>query len=58
MTHNTFYENAIHYKENEIAFIKNYKCGIASVVFVIKLHGGREGGGGGGAGESITEIFQ
>ena len=41
----SMYQNAAHYKEKENAFIKNYKCGIFSLVFVIKP-GGR-----------ITEIF-
>ena len=36
-SHNTVYQNAIHYKEN--VFIKNNKCGIFYLVFVIKLGG-------------------
>ena len=35
--HNTFSQNAKPYKEREKAFIKNYKCGIFHLVFVIKL---------------------
>ena len=34
--HNIFYQNEIHYKEKENAFIKNYKGGIFSFVFVMK----------------------
>ena len=41
-SHNTCYQNAIHYKEN--ALIKNCKRSLFSLVFVIKLGG------------SITEI--
>ena len=38
---NTFYQNAIHYKERENAlFEKNYKSGIFSLSFVINLGGG------------------
>ena len=44
-SHNTCYENAIRYKAEENAFIKNYLCGLFSFVFVIKLGG------------SMTEIF-
>ena len=45
-SHCTFYQNAVHYNERENAFMKrNYKCGIFSLVFVIKLGGGRGGGG-------------
>ena len=33
-SHNTCYQNAIRYKEKENAFIKNYKCGLFSLVFV------------------------
>ena len=33
--HNTFYQNAIHYKEKENAVIKKYMSGIFSLVFVI-----------------------
>ena len=36
-SHNTFYQNVTHYKEKENAFIKNFKCGIFSLIFVIKL---------------------
>ena len=36
---NTFYQNAKHYKEKENAFIKNHKCGIFCLVFVIKPGG-------------------
>ena len=43
-SHNTCYKNAIRYKEN--AFIKNCKCGIFSLVIVIKLWG------------SMTETFK
>ena len=32
-------ENAISYKEKEIAFIKKCKCGLFSLVFVIKSQG-------------------
>ena len=39
-SHHTFYQNVIHYNEKENAFIKKlYKCGIFSLVFVIKLEG-------------------
>ena len=44
--HNIFYQNAIHCKERENAFIKKHNtCGIFSLVFVKEL-GGR-----------MTEIF-
>ena len=35
-SHNTCYQNAIRYKENK-CFHKNCKCGLFSLVFVIKL---------------------
>ena len=35
-SHDTFYQNAIHYKERINAFIKNHKDGIFSFAFVIK----------------------
>ena len=35
-SHHTLYQNSKH-KEKEKAFIKNYKCGIFFLVFVIKL---------------------
>ena len=38
-SHNTVYQNVIRYKENENAFIKNFKGGIFSLEFVIKLEG-------------------
>ena len=38
-SHNTCYQNAIRYKEKENAFIKNCKCDLFSLVFVIKLGG-------------------
>ena len=38
-SHNTCYQNAIRYKERENIFIKNCKCGLFSVVFIIKLGG-------------------
>ena len=44
-SHKTCYQNAIRYKEKEIVFIKNCKCGLFSLVFVLKLGG------------SMTEIF-
>ena len=44
-SHNTCYQNAIRCKEKENAFMKNCKCGVFSLVFVIKLGGG------------VTEIF-
>ena len=44
-THKTFYQNAIHNEGKYNAFIKNYKCGLFSLVFVIKLGG------------HMTEIF-
>ena len=44
-SHYTCYQNAKRYKEKENAFIKNCKCGLFSLVFVIKLGGG------------MTEIF-
>ena len=44
-SHNTCYQNTIRYKEKQNAFIKNCKCGLFSLVFVIKLGG------------SMTEIF-
>ena len=44
-SHNACYQNAIRHKEKENAFIKNCKCGLFSLVFVIKLGG------------SMTEIF-
>ena len=46
-SHSSCYQNAIRYeeKENENAFIKNCKCGLFSLAFVIKLGG------------SMTEIF-
>ena len=43
--HNTYYQNAIHCKEKEDAFIKNCKCGLFTLAFVIKLEG------------SMTDIF-
>ena len=33
----TCYQNAMHYIEKENVFIKNCKCGLFSLVFVIKL---------------------
>ena len=42
---NTCYQNAIRYKEKENAIIKSCKCGLFSLLFVIKLGGG------------MTEIF-
>ena len=45
-SNNTCYQNAIHYKEKENAFVKNCKCGLFSFVFVIKL------------GRSMTETFK
>ena len=44
-SHNTLYQNAIHYKERENASLKKNKYDIFSLVWVIKL-GGR-----------MTEIF-
>ena len=44
-SHNTFCQNVIHYKERKCFRKKNNKCGIFSLVYVIKL-GGR-----------MTEIF-
>ena len=35
MTLATLYQNAIHYNERETAFIKNYRCVIFSLVFVL-----------------------
>ena len=43
--HNTFYQIAKHYKERENASIKNCKCDIIPLVFVMKL------------GRRMTEIF-
>ena len=34
-SHNTSYQNTIHYKEKENAFINS--CGMLSLVFVVKL---------------------
>ena len=39
-SHNTCYHNVIRCKEKENAFIKNCKCGLFFLVFVIKLGGG------------------
>ena len=36
---NTIYQNGIHFKERENAFMKNSKCGIFSLLLVIKLRG-------------------
>ena len=38
-SHNTCYQNAIHYKEKENVFIKNCKCGLFPLVLVKKLGG-------------------
>ena len=44
-SHSTFYQNQIHFKEKESAFIEEYKCSAFSLVFVIK------------PGVRMTEIF-
>ena len=44
-SHNTSYQNTMCYEEKENVFIKNCKCGLFSLVFVIKLGG------------SMTETF-
>ena len=44
-SHNMCYQNAMRYREKENAFTKSCKCGLFSLVFIIKL-GGR-----------LTEIF-
>ena len=38
-SHNTFYQNAIHFREREYALMKKNKCGIFSLVYVMKLWG-------------------
>ena len=43
--HNTYHQNAECYTGKENAFLKYCKCGLFSLVFVIKLRGG------------MTEIF-
>ena len=44
-SHNTCYQNEIRYKEKQNTFIKNYRCSLFSLFFVIKL------------GASMTDIF-
>ena len=38
-SHNACFQNAIGYKEKGNAFIKSCKCGLLSLVFVIKTGG-------------------